>query len=163
MIHAFDRYRLDTDRRELRCGDRLEPVEPQVFALLLLLIENRERVVGKDEIIERIWDGRVVSESAVASRVKSARRATGASGEAQRLIRTSHKLGFRFVGEVESTHAPRASIVSSPDTAPLAVAGELARRPSIAVLPFTLVGVAGSYGSHAATPAPHPLLGLLRA
>jgi DNA-binding winged helix-turn-helix (wHTH) protein len=78
----------------------LAPVEPQVFALLRLLIENRERVVSKDEIIERIWDGRIVSESAVSSRVKSARQAIGDSGEAQRLIRTVHKLGFRFVAEV---------------------------------------------------------------
>src|SRR5580658_8037035 len=97
MIHAFDGYRLDTDKRELRCGDRLTPIEPQVFALLALLIENRERVVGKDEIIERIWDGRIVSDSAVASRVKSVRQAIGDSGEAQRRVRTIHKLGFRFV------------------------------------------------------------------
>src|ERR1700677_1138308 len=112
MIHAFDGYRLDTDKRELRFGDRLAPVEPQVFALLRLLIENRERVVSKDEIIERIWDGRIVSESAVSSRVKSARQAIGDSGEAQRLIRTVHKLGFRFVAEGVSRLAPRASIAA---------------------------------------------------
>src|ERR1700677_2419744 len=147
MIHAFDGYRLNTDTRELRFGDRLVPVEPQVFALLRLLIENRERLVSKDEIIERIWDGRIVSESAVASRVKSARRAIGDSGEAQRLIRTIHKLGFRFVAEVESMQAPRDSIAAGADAARVAAADEPARRPSIAVLPFTLVGLAGPYGS----------------
>jgi TolB-like protein len=157
MIHAFDGYRLDTDKRELRFGDLLVPVEPQVFALLWLLIENRERVVGKDEIIERIWDGRVVSESAVASRVKSARQAIGDTGEAQRLIRTAHKLGFRFVAEVESAQAPRASIAAMADAAQIAAIGEPARRPSIAVLPFALVGVAGPYGSIAEA-LPHDLI-----
>jgi TolB-like protein len=160
MIHAFDGYRLDTDKRELRFGDQLAPVEPQVFALLCLLIENRERVVGKDEIIERIWHGRVVSESAVASRVKSARQAIGDSGEAQRRIRTAHKLGFRFIAEVESTPSPKVSIVTSvasADAAPVAPADEPARRPSIAVLPFTLVGVAGPYGSIAEA-LPHDLI-----
>ena len=157
MIHSFDGYRLDTDKRELRFGDRLAPVEPQVFALLQLLIENRERVVSRDEIIERIWDGRIVSDSAVASRVKSARQAIGDSGEAQRLIRTTHKLGFRFVAEVESTHPPRASITGITDIAPVAVADEPARRPSIAVLPFTLVGVAGPYGA-IADALPHDLI-----
>ena len=158
MIHAFDGYRLDTDKRELRCGDRLAPVEPQVFALLLLLIENRERVVSKDEIIERIWGGRIVSDSAIASRVKSARQAICDSGEAQRRIRTAHKLGFRFVAEVESTAAPRASITTMADAPPpVAPVGELARRPSIAVLPFSLVGVAGPYGS-IADALPHDLI-----
>jgi TolB-like protein len=157
MIHAFDGYRLDTDTRELRFGDRLVPVEPQVFALLWLLIENRERLVSKDEIIERIWDGRIVSESAVASRVKSARQAIGDSGEAQRLIRTTHKLGFRFVAEVESTQAPRDSISARADAARVAAVDEPARRPSIAVLPFTLVGIAGPYGS-IADALPHDLI-----
>src|SRR5665213_3994672 len=133
MIHAFDGYRLDTDTRELRFGDRLVPVEPQVFALLCLLIENRERVVSKDEIIERIWNGRVVSESAVASRVKSARQAIGDSGKTQCLIRTTHKLGFRFVAEVESTPAPRDSIAARADAERVAAIDEPARRPSIAV------------------------------
>ena len=123
----------------------------------MLLIENRERVVSKDEIIERIWDGRVVSESAVASRVKSARQAIGDSGEAQRLIRTAHKLGFRFVAEVESTQAPRDSIAARADAPLVAPVDEPARRPSIAVLPFTLVGVAGPYGS-IADALPHDLI-----
>jgi TolB-like protein len=157
MIHAFESYRLDTDKRELRCGDRLASVEPQVFALLQLLIENRDRVVGKEEIIERIWDGRVVSESAVASRVKSARRAIGDSGEAQRLIRTVHKQGFRFVANVASARAPSASVAASADAAEVAAAVEPARRPSIAVLPFTLVGAAGPYGSIAEA-LPHDLI-----
>ena len=157
MIHAFDRYRLDTDTRELQSGDALVSIEPQVFALLRLLIENRERVVSKDEIIERIWGGRIVSESAVASRVKSARRAIGDNGEAQRLIRTIHKLGFRFVGDVASTGAPTAVAMGPADEAHAARVDDQASRPSIAVLPFALVGVAGAYGS-IADALPHDLI-----
>jgi TolB-like protein len=157
MIHAFDGYRLDTDTSELRSGDRLVPVEPQVFALLRLLIENRERLVGKDEIIERVWNGRIVSDSAVASRVKSARQAIGDSGEAQRLIRTVHKLGFRFVGDVESSRPPTAAVVGVADAALVSRPVEPASRPSIAVLPFALVGAAGPYGS-IADALPHDLI-----
>jgi TolB-like protein len=157
MIYAFDRYRLDTDTRELQSGDALVSIEPQVFALLRLLIENRERVVSKDEIIERIWGGRIVSESAVASRVKSARRAIGDNGEAQRLIRTIHKLGFRFVGDVASTGAPTAVAMGPADEAHAARVDDQASRPSIAVLPFALVGVAGAYGS-IADALPHDLI-----
>ena len=86
------------------------PVEPQVFALLLLLAENRERLVSRDEIIEKVWDGRVVSDSALDSRVKSARRALGDDGKAQRFIRTIHGQGFRFVAEVKEA-APASSAV----------------------------------------------------
>ena len=154
MIYALDGYRLDTDKRELRRGDELVPVEPQVFALLRLLIENRERLVGKDEIVERIWEGRIVSDSAIASRVKSARHAIGDSGEEQRRIRTAHKLGFRFVAEVE---APKSATATVQEGDPAAMAEPRARRPSIAVLPFTLVGAAGPYRSIAEA-LPHDLI-----
>ena len=80
------------------------PLERQVFALLALLVENRERLVSKDEIVEKVWDGRVVSDSAIASRVKSARQALGDDGKAQRYIKTIHGQGFRFVAEVKAAH-----------------------------------------------------------
>ncbi|HLY78535.1 MAG TPA: TIR domain-containing protein, partial [Caulobacteraceae bacterium] len=76
------------------------PLERQVFALLELLVENRERLVTRDEIIERIWGGRIVSEAALSSRIKSARAAIGDDGRAQRLVRTHHGVGYRFVGEL---------------------------------------------------------------
>ena len=83
--------------RRTACRRRAVPVEPQVFALLALLVENRERLVSRDEIIEKVWDGRIVSDAAVSSRIKSARQALGDDGKAQRYIRTIHGQGLRFV------------------------------------------------------------------
>ena len=83
-------------------------LEPQVFALLALLVENRERLVSKDEIIEKVWDGRIVSDAAVASRVKSARQALGDDGKSQRFIKTIHGQGYRFVAQARASRsAPR--------------------------------------------------------
>ena len=141
MLFRFGNFELDTTRIELRSGGDTVPVEPQVFALLALLVENRERLVSKDEIIEKVWDGRVVSEAAVASRIKSARQAIGDDGKAQRCIRTIHGQGLRFVAEVRA-----AQDVQPLDTPPLKPTDEPSR-PSIAVLPFRLVGDAGPYAA----------------
>src|SRR5262252_8635040 len=137
MIYAFDDCRLDLGAHELTRGGRSVPLERQVFSLLALLIENRDRLVRRDEIVERVWAGRVVSEAAISSRIKSARAAVGDDGQAQRLIRTHHGLGFRFVGEVSVIRPSRAAAPDQ-DPQPVAPTG----RPSIAVLPFSLVGVA---------------------
>lgn len=109
---------LDVDRRELRRASSLVPVEPQVFDLLLYLVENRDRMVTKDDLIESVWAGRIVSESAVTTRINAARTAIGDTGKAQDLIKTLPRKGFRFVGEVtaeapglKSTHiAPHAEM-----------------------------------------------------
>jgi len=101
MIVRFNEYDIDIDRRELRRLGESVHVEPQVFDLLLLLIDNRERVVTKDEIIAEIWDGRAVSEAAISSRINAARRALGDSGETQSCIRTVPRRGFRFIAVVE--------------------------------------------------------------
>ncbi len=77
MLYRFDTFELDTAKAELRAKGATRPVEPQVFALLTLLIENRERLVSRDEILDKIWDGRVVSDAALSSRIKSARQALG--------------------------------------------------------------------------------------
>ena len=110
MIHAFAGYELDTMTGELRSGHGAIPVEPQVFALLRLLVENRDRLITKDEIVERIWDGRIVSDAAIASRIKSARQAVGDDGAAQRIIRTVHKRGLRFMAAVETTSLPATAL-----------------------------------------------------
>ncbi len=128
MRFLFEDYVLDVLRRELHRGADLVPLEPQVFDLLAYLICNRERVVTKDDLLTTIWHGRVVSESALTSRLNSARGAIGDSGQQQRFIKTLPRKGFRFVGAVrqEPTEAKEpAQPLPLPD------------RPSIAVLPFT--------------------------
>jgi adenylate cyclase len=134
----FGEHQLDVDRRELRSGAELIAVEPQVFDLLVYLVRNRDRVVSKDDLMAGVWGGRIVSESTLTSHIHAARKAVGDSGEAQRLIRTLPRKGFRFVGDVQEVQqramplgdlpsAPTASISQSP----------AAPRLSIVVLPFT--------------------------
>src|SRR4030081_3873870 len=101
MIYQFGPFELDLAAVELRDGDKVCNLEPQVFALLALLVENHDRLVSKEEIIDKVWDGRVVSDAAVASRVKSARQALGDDGKSQRFIKTLHRQGFRFVANVK--------------------------------------------------------------
>ena len=100
MLYLFDDCVLDLDRRELRRGVTSIAIEPQVFDLLEYLIRHRERVVSRDELIEAIWGGRIVSESALTTRISAVRSAVGDSGTEQRLIRTLPRKGIRFVGEV---------------------------------------------------------------
>jgi TolB-like protein len=145
MIYAFEEYRLDIAARELRRGAVTIPVEPQVFALLKLLIENRLRLVSREEIIEQVWNGRIVSDAALDSRVKSARQAVGDDGRTQRLIRTQHGVGFRFVGVV--TPRTETVVVAEGSAELVEEADSAALRPSVAVLPFSLVGIAGPYGA----------------
>src|SRR5262244_81024 len=102
MQFAFEDYVLDSDRRELTRESDVIAIGPQVFDLLLYLVENRERVVSKDDLIASVWRGRIVSESTLASRINAARRAIGDSGEAQQLIRALARRGVRFVGEVST-------------------------------------------------------------
>jgi DNA-binding winged helix-turn-helix (wHTH) protein len=104
MFFSFENYVLDTDRRELRRGSAVIAVQPQVFDLLEYLILNRERVVTKDDMLDAIWGGRIVSESALTTRINAARTALGDNGEEQRLIRTLPRKGIRFVGVVREAH-----------------------------------------------------------
>jgi TolB-like protein len=127
-----------------------------VFALLALLVENRDRLVSKDEIIEKVWDGRIISDAAVASRVKSARQALGDDGRSQRFIRTIHRKGFRFVAEVRVSGAvgSRSAAELRDGNVDLSVAAsvqqlERVSRPSVGVLPFRLVGDPSRYAAFA--------------
>jgi DNA-binding winged helix-turn-helix (wHTH) protein/TolB-like protein len=105
LNYRFGNCVLDVDCRELRRANALVPVEPQVFDLLLYLVQNRGRVVSKDDLIGSIWNGRIVSDSALTTRINAARSAIGDSGKAQHLIRTFPRKGFRFVGDVTEEHA----------------------------------------------------------
>jgi TolB-like protein len=138
----FADYSLNTDRRELRRGSQLIAVEPQVFDLLTYLVENRERVVTKDDLIASVWGGRIVSDSTLTSRINAARKAVGDSGGNQMLIRTIARKGLRFVGAVRE-------LSNGAEQALATVAGQdeshkqsrpalpLPDRPAIAVFPFT--------------------------
>ncbi|MFO1087065.1 MAG: winged helix-turn-helix domain-containing tetratricopeptide repeat protein [Reyranellaceae bacterium] len=171
MQYRFSDFVLDIERRELVRGDEWVEIEPQVFDLLAFLVHNRERVVSKDDLIEAVWQGRVVSESTLTSRINAARRAIGDNGRDQRLIRTLARKGFRFVGAVTEgaaaamsadPAAPHAPSVAPPALADAALppaptlpaAPPLAAvipahpppldRPGIAVLPF--VNMSGEPG-----------------
>jgi DNA-binding winged helix-turn-helix (wHTH) protein/tetratricopeptide (TPR) repeat protein len=106
LLYIFDNYALDPDRRELRSGATVVAMEPQVFDVLVHLIRHREHVVSRDELIEQIWGGRIVSESALNTRINAVRSAIGDSGTEQRLIKTLPRKGVRFVGEVREERKP---------------------------------------------------------
>src|SRR5215475_9725627 len=107
VIFEFDGCELDLDRYELRRAGAVEPVEPQVFDVLAVLLRERSRVVPKGELLDSVWGDRFVSESALTSRVKAARQAIGDDGHAQRLIRTVHGRGYQFVGDVSELSRDR--------------------------------------------------------
>jgi DNA-binding winged helix-turn-helix (wHTH) protein/tetratricopeptide (TPR) repeat protein len=104
MYYAFAEYSLDPDRRELRRGPEIIAVEPQTFDLLLYLVQNRQHVVSKDDLIATVWKGRIVSESTLSSQITNVRHAIGDGGGRQLLIRTLPRKGFRFVGHVQEHH-----------------------------------------------------------
>lgn len=101
MLYRFSDCEVDLDLYELRRAGVRQPIEPQVFAVLVHLIRHRHRVVTKDELFDAVWETRFVSESALTSRVKSVRRAVGDDGQLQRVIQTAHGRGYRFVASVE--------------------------------------------------------------
>ena len=137
MPFLFGDYSLDIERRELRRGHELISVGPQVFDLLVYLLQNRERVVSKDDLFEAVWLGRVVSESTLTTHINAVRKAIGDSGESQTLIRTIPRKGFRFVGEVtENGHDSAMAAPLRPHSTPSAPVLSLPDKPSIAVLPF---------------------------
>jgi TolB-like protein len=131
--YLFKHCSLDTDRRELRSGTDLVSVEPQVFDLLAYLIDHRERMVSKDELLTAIWNGRIVSESSLTTRISAARCAIGDSGDQQRFIKTVFRKGFRFVAAVRQEPLGAESAGCATHRPGL----EPPNHPSIAVLPFT--------------------------
>jgi len=138
VLFLFGDFALDKERRELCTSGSMIAIEPQVFDLLLYLIENRNRVVSKDDLIASVWQGRIVSDSTLDSRINAARRAVGDNGKNQCLIRTSARKGIRFVGEVQvkprTEPAETRALNNAHALEPLPPL--VADRPSIAVLPF---------------------------
>jgi pimeloyl-ACP methyl ester carboxylesterase/DNA-binding winged helix-turn-helix (wHTH) protein len=118
----FGGYSVDVDRRELRRGAELIDIGPQVFDLLVYLIRNRDRVVSKDDLLDAVWEGRIVSESTLTSRINAARHAIGDTGADQTLIKTIARKGFRFIGEV--VEGEKAPLQGSAGGAGAAIAGQ---------------------------------------
>ena len=137
MRYLFADYTLNTERRELYRGADAVSIAPQVFDLLDYLIRNRERVVSKDDLISAVWNGRVVSDAALTTRLNAARSAIGDTGEKQYLIKTLPRKGFRFVGAVQEDAGralgPAGSAAHGDDVTPIETS---APRLSIVVLPF---------------------------
>ncbi|MBK3734442.1 CadC-family transcriptional regulator [Azospirillum brasilense] len=145
MPFRFGECVLDQERRELTLRGQVVGVGPQVFDLLLHLVRNRDRVVSKDDLLEAVWNGRIVSESTITSHINAVRKAIGDSGGEQRLVRTVPRKGFRFVGAIEGGAIEGGTIeVSAIDVgaAEVGTIGEtpsgpvLPGKPSITVLPF---------------------------
>lgn len=109
MRYRFGDCELDTEAFELRSAGRVVDVEPQVFDILVCLLARRERVVPKEELLDAVWGNRFVTDSALTTRIKQARRVVGDDGQAQRFIRTVYGRGYRFVAEVSVGEAPAAA------------------------------------------------------
>jgi DNA-binding winged helix-turn-helix (wHTH) protein/tetratricopeptide (TPR) repeat protein len=131
MIYGFNEYLLNTGRRELRRGAALITAEPQTFDLLLYLIQNRERVVSKDDLMAAVWSGRVVSDSTLSSQIAAVRHAIGDDGERQILVRTLARKGFRFVGAVQEQSEPQRIPLEEAASAPQRTEGLEAKRNKI--------------------------------
>ncbi|MFZ2005943.1 MAG: tetratricopeptide repeat protein [Stellaceae bacterium] len=133
MRFEFGDHLLDTERRELRRRGEPIALEPQVFDLLVYLVQNRDRVVRRDDLVTAIWGGRIVSDSAITTRINAVRRAVGDSGSAQAVVRTLMRKGVRFIAPVNEQ-----AVAGTPHHDPLSAIAPVrsSARPSLLVLPF---------------------------
>ena len=138
MLYRFDQFELDTKQFSLRSSSSDVHVEPLVFDLLCFFVENTGKVLSRDAIIERVWQGRFVSDAAVSSCVKAVRKALGDNGENQNFIRTVRGRGFQFtapvVGDMETLDTSRSSVDQAQTGSP--VQSSPLAPPKIAVLPL---------------------------
>jgi TolB-like protein len=139
MLYQFGECSLDTGRLELRRADRRVETEPQVLAVLTYLIENRDRVVPRTELQEKVWGTRVVSDNALNVRIRAARRAIGDDGRTQSMIRTAQRAGYRFAADVQVSGAVTladSSRQSLPGDEPIRADPPPPAQPSVVVLPL---------------------------
>jgi len=146
---VFDHFTLDLNKGQLLLDGEAVPLEPRAFTLLNVLLSNPDRLVSKDELIEKVWEGRIVSEAAVSTVVKTLRRAIGDDGSTQRYIRTVHGRGFRFAGEVKLQSATPATAAGTDDPEDAEdvkdASDRFGGRPAIAILPFKLIGTSNEF------------------
>ena len=136
-VIRFSNYTLDTNLLELQQAGKRIAIEPRVFDLLVYLAQNSERTVTKEEIFAEVWNGRIVSDSALSSQIKAARKALGDDGKVQHTIRTIHGRGFRFVAKIDNNQN---SIAKHLETISANAAAAVSGKPSVAVLPFSNLG-----------------------
>ncbi len=140
-MYEFGNFRLNAKTHELLRAGIVQKIEPQVFAVLLLLIKNQDRIVTQDELIERIWHGRTISNTAVSGWIKRARKAIGDDGKTQRLIKTIHGCGFRFIGQARrSNDVGRNDVFNPTIELPAKTLNETtleSGKPTVLVLPFS--------------------------
>ena len=137
MLLCFGEYKLDTELFELHCGDDLCQLEPQVFDLLCYLIKHRGRVISRQELLDELWAGKIVTDSTLSSRIKAARHAVGDSGQEQNCIATFNRRGYRFVAAVKELDENITEEVCELVGLFSDQTGSQHDRPSVAVLPFT--------------------------
>jgi pimeloyl-ACP methyl ester carboxylesterase/DNA-binding winged helix-turn-helix (wHTH) protein len=130
MVYSFDDFQVDTVAFEIRQRGQRLAVEPQVLDVLIALIENRDRVVTRRDLLDRIWKDRVVSDAALSSRIKSVRQLLGDDGARQRYVRTIHGRGFRFVGNATGSADGVAGAAASPPATPSEVVDGATGRPT---------------------------------
>jgi len=109
MIYKFNNTVLDTEKYFISTDGIETSVEPQVFNLILYLIENKDRVVSRDELLDYVWQGRIVSDTSINNSIKSARKALGDDGNKQQVIKTIHSRGYQFIAELTDTSSPAAT------------------------------------------------------
>jgi DNA-binding winged helix-turn-helix (wHTH) protein len=114
MRYVFGDYTLDTQCYELLRGGTRVPLRPKVFQVLAYLIEQRDRVVARDEVLAQVWPNQYVGEETLTSCVKAVRRAVGDSGRTQRVIQTVHRRGLRFVADVTVMDSLPTPLTASP-------------------------------------------------
>jgi DNA-binding winged helix-turn-helix (wHTH) protein/tetratricopeptide (TPR) repeat protein len=147
VYYQFDNFDLDTQRAELRRGAHNVAIEPKVYRLLCLLVSNHDRLVSKDEVIEKVWEGRAVSEAVVSTGIKSVRRVLGDDGETQKFVKTIRGRGFRFVAPVSLNTGGNAVAEIGADGAGPDETAARAGKPSLAILPFRLVGYSDKFSA----------------
>lgn len=135
MVFEFNQITIDTDQYRLSSGGDLVPVEPQVFDLLVFLIINRDRVVTREELLETLWSGKVVTDAALGVRIKDARKAVGDNGNQQKVIKTIHGRGYQFISEITQIDNQGGAFAFQDEKQ--LVPNEM---PSIVVLPFHNIG-----------------------
>lgn len=147
MKLQFPPFELDTDRAELWSGSEQVKLEPKVFRLLRLLVENNERVISKEEMIAAVWAGRFISDAAVSTALKAVRKALGDDGDGQRFIRTIRGVGHRFVAPVRIRATEIGLAGTAPPAEPPAAQDGRGERPTVAVLPFGRSGLPDDFAS----------------